>query len=187
MADQFAQPLRKFEQALADYERRRSDMSLCTRVIVANVFLLSMFAFPCRHFYMPNDIITRVEGALLQFFARIPFARLGFFAHLTPFYGIRVQLHDLRLCNVAMLYHRTSRMPPRWRPFGITCNWALTSPTRFTPSAVGTKLAPSSAGPRVALQTLCWRPKPATDLSPTPLYRWWYDALLDTEAPAWRE
>ena len=35
MADQFVQPLRKFEQALADYERRRSDMSLCTRVIVA--------------------------------------------------------------------------------------------------------------------------------------------------------
>ena len=28
MADQFVQPLRKFEQALADYERRRSDMSI---------------------------------------------------------------------------------------------------------------------------------------------------------------
>ena len=31
MADQFAQPLHKFERALVDYERRRSDLSLCAR------------------------------------------------------------------------------------------------------------------------------------------------------------
>ena len=140
MADQFAQPLHKFEQALADYERRRSELSLCARVTVANVFLLSLFAFPCRHFYMPSAIIQRVDNALLRFFARIPFAKLGLFAHLTSLYGTRVQLRDLRLSNVAMLLSSyQSNAPALATVREHFCGWARTSPTRRTLRAIGTK------------------------------------------------
>ena len=188
MADQFAQPLRKFEQALADYERRRSDMSLCSRVIVANVFLLSMFAFPCRHFYMPQDVITRVEGALLRFFARIPFARLGFFAHLTSLYGIRVQLRDLRLSNVAMLLSSYKSNASAMET--VREHLQLGADVSNTLHPAGSWYQARAFFCRTTASTpeavLAHKAGDRPDPDDPPLYRWWYDALLDAEAPAWR-
>ena len=154
----------------------------------ANVFLLSLFAFPCRHFYMPSAIIQRVDNALLRFFARIPFAKLGLFAHLTSLYGIRVQLRDLRLSNVAMLLSSYQSNAPalatvreHLRMGADVSNTSHPAGSWYQARAFFCRSTGSTPEAVMAAKA---GDRPMPDA--TPLYRWWYAALLDAEADAWQ-
>ena len=83
--------------------RIRSDLTVAIRIAVANVFLVSLFAYPNRHFWMPWTVVQRVEAALLKFIAPIGWVKLRLLSHLRGVYGIRQELKDLRLSNVAAL------------------------------------------------------------------------------------
>ena len=73
--------LEKLDATLVALEPLRKTMSLPMRVLVANVFLLSVLAYPCRHFFMPERLVKEVRAKILLWISRIQFAKLGFFAH----------------------------------------------------------------------------------------------------------
>ena len=101
--DQYEGPLRKFNVALDLFDGSRSTMPLPMRIVAANVFLLSLFAYQNGHFLMPLQTVRYVNRQLLRFLTRVPFAKLQLFSHVSAFYRIRVELKDIRLANVASL------------------------------------------------------------------------------------
>ena len=72
-------------------------MSFARRIIVINSFLVSLFSFVNRFFYMPTRLLHFVENQLLFFMSHVAFTPLGVFAHLRKLYGITTELRDLRL------------------------------------------------------------------------------------------
>ena len=52
---------------------------------------------------MPTHLLRSVESQVLSFISRVPFTRLGIFAHVKRLYGITTELRDLRLLNVSAL------------------------------------------------------------------------------------
>ena len=104
---QYDAALAKLERALEIYMGIRSDLTVAIRIAVSNVFLVSLlktlFAYPNRHFWMPWTVVQRVEAALLKFIAPIGWVKLRLLSHLRGVYGIRQELKDLRLSNVAAL------------------------------------------------------------------------------------
>ena len=103
LENQYRIPLEKFEKALLEFDNQRDQMSIAMRVLAVNVFLHSLFGFPYRHFLMPMRVLRLVQNKVSRFISRIPFAKLGVFCHLRGLYGLRIQLWDLRLANVASL------------------------------------------------------------------------------------
>ena len=101
--DQYRGPIEKFADALAAFSSQRHHMSLAVRIMVVNVFLWSLFSFQNRHFFMPRPLLQQLQTQALRFLTPVTWCSLGFFAHLRSVYGIRVQLTDLRLSNVAQL------------------------------------------------------------------------------------
>jgi len=101
--DQYESAFRKLDSSLALLEGVRENMSVATRIVIANVFLVSLFQYPNRHFYMPGEVVSRIKNQLLNFLTRTKFTKLGLLCHLSDIYGIRVQLRDVRLSNVASL------------------------------------------------------------------------------------
>ena len=101
--DQYRGPIEKFADALAGFSLQRHHMSLAVRIMVVNVFLWSLFSFQNRHLFMPRPLLQQLQAQALRFLTPVTWCSLGFFAHLRSVYGIRVQLTDLRLSNVAQL------------------------------------------------------------------------------------
>ena len=52
---------------------------------------------------MPLHLVRRVQCAALHFISPVPWVQLGFLCHVSAVYGLRVQLRDLRLANVASI------------------------------------------------------------------------------------
>ena len=86
-------------------------MSLATRIVVANVFLLTLFSYPNRQFFMPSRQLREVESKLLRFLTPIAWAKLGLFTAVDRLYGLRIRVTDLRLSNVASVLSTCER----WR------------------------------------------------------------------------
>ena len=101
--DQFRAPLDKFAKALQDFSKFRDQMALATRIAVISTFFFSLFSFVSGFFYMPTHLLRSVESQVLSFISRVPFTRLGIFAHVKRLYGITTELRDLRLLNVSGL------------------------------------------------------------------------------------
>ena len=96
------------EHVVAILDPLRRHMSLPMRVTLANVFIVSVLAYPCRHYLMPDTLLKKVEGKGAQFISRVPFCKLGFLAQVKALYGVRTALRDVRLVNIASLlstYH----------------------------------------------------------------------------------
>ena len=79
----------------------RPRWSLAMRIAIANSFMLSLFSFVNRFFFMPTRILQQVENRVLSFLSKVPFTRLGLLAHLKQIYGINSEIRDLRLSNVS--------------------------------------------------------------------------------------
>ena len=101
--DQYEAPLLKFERAISAFAQHSADLSIAMRILVVNVFLWGLFSFPNRHFLMPLHLVRRVQCAALRFITPVPWVKLGFLCHVSAVYGLRVQLRDLRLANVASI------------------------------------------------------------------------------------
>ena len=101
--DQYADPMAKFEKLMRIYTSERHAFSTSMRIMLVNIFLYTLFAYPNRHFYMPVGIKHAVEVAVLNFVTPVKWAKLGLFSHVRGMYGITVELCDLRLSNVASL------------------------------------------------------------------------------------
>ena len=106
--DQFQAAMDKVDQVVAILEPLRRRMSLSMRVILANVFIASVLAYPCRHYLIPERLLKTVEGKIARFSIRVPFCKIGFLAQARALYGVRPALRDVRPVNVAALlstYH----------------------------------------------------------------------------------
>ena len=79
----------------------RPRWSLAMRIAIANSFMLSLFSFVNRFFFMPTRILQQIENRVLSFLSKVPFTRLGLLAHLKKLYGINSEIRDLRLSNVS--------------------------------------------------------------------------------------
>ena len=101
--DQYAAALDKFSRALQDFSAMRPRWSLAMRIAIANSFMLSLFSFVNRFFFMPTRILQQIENRVLSFLSKVPFTRLGLLAHLKKLYGINSEIRDLRLSNVSAL------------------------------------------------------------------------------------
>ena len=65
--------------------------------------MLSTLGFANRHFYMPDDLLRKVENMILRFIAPVPYASFTAFCHTVSLYGITSKVRDPRFTNVAML------------------------------------------------------------------------------------
>ena len=101
--DQYSIPIEKFEKAIEIVDEVRKNMSLACRITVANVFRIPLLQYPNRHFFMPQKRLQHVTGLLLNFLTRTKICKLGIFTHVKKIYGIKVELRDVRLSNVASL------------------------------------------------------------------------------------
>ena len=85
------------------YAQFRNQMAIAIRIAVISTFFFSLFSFVSGFFYMPTHLLRSVESQVLSFISRVPFTRLGIFAHVKRLYGITTELRDLRLLNVSAL------------------------------------------------------------------------------------
>ena len=86
-------------------------MFLAMRLVVVNVFLWGLFSYPNKHFLMPLPIVRHVQDLALRFLTRVTWVELGFLSHIGSLYGLRTQLRDLRLTNVASLRTSYKKQP----------------------------------------------------------------------------
>ena len=101
--DQYSIPVEKFEKAIEIVDGARENMSLACRLTVANVFLIPLLQYPNRHFFVPQKPLQHVTGLLLNFLTRTKICTLGIFTYVKKIYGIKIELRDVRLPNVASL------------------------------------------------------------------------------------
>ena len=71
--DQYAAALDKFSRALQDFSAMRPRWSLAMRIAIANSFMLSLFSFVSRFFFMPTRILQQIENRVLPFLSKVPF------------------------------------------------------------------------------------------------------------------
>ena len=79
----------------------RPRWALAMRIAIANFFMLSLFSFVNRFFFMPTRILQQIENRVLSFLSKVPFTRLGLLAHLKQLYRINSEIRDLHLSTVS--------------------------------------------------------------------------------------
>ena len=109
--DQYSDAMAKFEKILSIFQGVRKSLSLTMRILVANVFLYTLFSFPNRQFFMPNKQLREVEHKTLAFLTPISWTKLGMFTAVGQIYGVKISLRDLRISNVASVLSTCDR----WR------------------------------------------------------------------------
>ena len=88
--------------ALSVFGCVRTSLSLTMRVLVANIFMCTLFAYPNRHFFhAPVFCCKRLSAKLCGFLTPITWTKLGMFSAVGTLYGTQLSLQDLRLSNVA--------------------------------------------------------------------------------------
>ena len=149
--DQYSAALDKFAQALLDFSSLRQRMSFAMRLAVINVFLFSLFSFVNRFFYMPTRILHNIESQVLSFLSRIPFARLGIFAHARKLYGINTAFRDLRLSNISAILSTYIH-----KPYNVDCLVASLRNVRASLPPGGYAHVPGRPPPRLEHPTYSW-------------------------------
>ena len=92
--DQYYNAVHKFDVALSVFGRVKMSLSLSMRVLVVNIFMVSLFSYPNRQFIMPRVLLQEMERKVL-------WAKLGMFSAVGALYGTQLFLQYLRLSNVA--------------------------------------------------------------------------------------
>ncbi len=107
--DQYTDAMDKFEKALAIFGAIRGSLGMVARILVANVFLNSLFSYANRLFFMPGRLLRDVENRILGFISPLTLTKLGFFTAIKHLYGISCELVDLRAANVAAIFANYER------------------------------------------------------------------------------
>ena len=84
----------------------RPRWSLAMRIAIANSFMLSLFSFVNRFFFMPTRILQQIENRVLSFLSKVPFTRSGLLAHLKKLYGINSEImpkSEICVCPTSQL------------------------------------------------------------------------------------
>ena len=92
---QYATALAKLDAVLQVYTRIRSELTVAMRTAVANVFMVSLFSYANRHFWMPAEVLQQAESMIGAFIAPIGWVKVRMLSHLRGLYGIRQELRDL--------------------------------------------------------------------------------------------
>ncbi len=173
--------------ALAVFTRVRSSLPLAIRMVIVNVFLYTLFAYPNRHFFMPSSLLREVEAKTLSFMTPICWCKLGMFTAIGRLYGLRVCLSDLRISNVASLLstHESwadiragnAEVISRWRR-RMTC---LANPAVSWKVAFDFYLHATGETYQLTLTNASRR------RSPTRPFRVLRRQLSESEAPRWRD
>ncbi len=77
--------------------------SFAAKIILLNVFLRSLWSRVGRHVLIPQALRKRIEDNDLKYLSKVPYFASGAVSHLTKLYGLRVQLQDFELANIAGL------------------------------------------------------------------------------------
>ena len=107
----------------------------------------SLIAF----FYMPTRILHNIENQVLSFLSRIPFARLGIFAHARKLYGINTAFRDLRLSNISAILSTYIH-----KPYNVDCLAASLRNVRASLPPGGYAHVPGRPPPRLEHPTYSW-------------------------------
>ena len=67
------------------------------------MFLYSLFSYQNRHFFMPAQVLEYVERRVANFITPLCWVKLRCLSAIEDLYGIRSNLQDLRLQNVASI------------------------------------------------------------------------------------
>ena len=101
-------PEERYSEALSKMDTRLEqlravNMSLNMRIVSANVFLLSHFAFTNRFFMMPECVVSEVRNKMRQFVTRLSVGAVDLWTHCLPLVKAKVALVDIRLQNIVLL------------------------------------------------------------------------------------
>ena len=64
-------------------------MMLAVRIMAANVFLITLFAYSNRHFYMPEHILHHVESRVTDFIVPIRWIKVRMLTAVGDICGLR--------------------------------------------------------------------------------------------------
>ena len=186
--DQYVDAMKKFEAALAVFSSIRARLSLAIRLVVINVFLLPLFSYLNRQFFMPSGLLRNVEGKMLAFLTPVSWSKLGMFSAVGKVYGLQVSLRDLRLANVASVLATYEALPDleegtatvlaRWR----RRHTQLANPAISWKVAFDFYVATTGVSYKSTLNASFMR----TDGQQKP-FRALYRQLADSELPRWRD
>ena len=79
---QYATALAKLDAVLQVYTRIRSELTVAMRTAVANVFMVSLFSYANRHFWMPAEVLQKAESMIGAFIAPIGCVKIRMLSHL---------------------------------------------------------------------------------------------------------
>ena len=196
--DQYNIPIEKFEKAIEIVDEARKNMSLACRITVANVFLILVLPYPNRHFFMPQKLLQHVTGLLLNVLTRTKICKLGIFTHVKKIYGIKIELRDVRLANVASLLstyitNGLSYLTTKTGAKGRVTEDEMTRPTHAWAAACGFY---KGATKREALDTCSAKIQSKlgltgggignpSEIRHQPITRWLYQTLQTSEQQQW--
>ena len=151
-------PEERYEEALHKMETRleqlrQVNMSTNMRIVSANVFLISHFAFLNRFFMMPESVVHNVQNSVRQFVTRISIGSVRVWTHCLPLMKAKVALIDVRLQNVALLISTANRFADNVDLCGIArarwqhrCSSCMAAAHLFFFDAVGAPPPRASSG-----------------------------------------
>ena len=101
-------PEERYEEAVCKMDTRLEqlrdvNMSVNMKIVSANVFLLSHFAFLNRFFMMPDCVVSDVQNKLRNFVTRMSIGTVQVWTHCLPLMKSNIGLIDVRLQNIALL------------------------------------------------------------------------------------
>ncbi len=139
--DQYKDAMDKFDVNVKLFTLARHTFSMVTRIIVVNVFLVSLFSYVNRLFFMPAKVLREVEKRLLNFLTPVAWTKLGMLTVVKDFYGVKCEVVDLRRANVASVCATHERLTAvrqgtvlslgRWRGAGLLAHPAVSWSAAF--------------------------------------------------------
>ena len=134
--ENFAGPIDKLEQRVQAYTQVRQAMSVHRRIIVANIFLVSVLSYICQFYIIPDHLLPRIEAALKRWI--IPLGQSGFklsaATRPTRCLGLLQPLLDVKTYNLGLLGKEWMRVKGR----GIHASTRSTRILRHIRSALQT-------------------------------------------------
>ena len=186
LEDQYETAMAKFHLQMSRLRDARDHMSLPNRIFAVNVYIVPLFSYINRFFFMPDRLVSIVNQAILRFLTPVLYVRLNMLCHVKYLYGISAELRDLRLVNVASLletyYGRSANLELVTRALNRR---PPMQPAKISNSMTDAWMVAYQFYHTLTMQTVedTIAAHSSTNTRP-PLQRWFYSALLAGDRPA---
>ena len=123
ICDLFAGILARFHERLRYFEK--SHLSFAMRILALNTFTYPLFSYVTRFFLLPLEVHRDLSNTMLKFVAPLTFCDSRILCHCSTLFGIRSQLRDSFLDNVAAVLATAFRLQGRGSiDMGMLTRWA---------------------------------------------------------------